>query len=172
MTNNRSENRCFDHPAAGLVKSAHCATTLTYISPVADENDHRRWIGLFTVLPGSKAVHGHPIPVCSKLGKALEEDIVSGITNNPTLTPSDLHQGKGLTGGYNPTSSSLAAANKGTMENFVRKYRTTLSGAQARAIIEDYPKLIKTKIDERDSKVAQSKEFDDEILRLTNPYLR
>ena len=140
-----------------------------YIAPL-DEKDKRVWVGFFSTVPGAQAVHNHSLPVASKLGSGLKADIAESVKQNPNLKAGEIGRGIGV--GYNPTSRTVAAANKGTLANQVKKCKVGLSGAGARQTITLFHDTIKRKVDELEANNGQTTAFNEEMLNLTTPYIR
>ena len=84
---------------------------MIYIKPIT-ESDNRRWLG-FLSNTEENAVHRHPIPVESKIGSQLYQDLEKTVNRDPSKTVSQISLGLGV--GYMPVSKSAAAANKGTL---------------------------------------------------------
>ena len=74
--------------------------------------------------------------------------------------------------GYSPSSFTIAAANKGTLSHIINQSRIDLSGKVNRNIIENFNDLVKKKVDEMDTKNAESEDLNNRILNYCTPYLR
>ncbi len=92
------------------------------------------------------------------------------ISVNPTLTGVDIRLGYGI--GYNPTSNSLAAANRGTLANRVYSLKTDYGGDAVKKVIQDFDDLIKKKVDEPDANEGEDPEFTNAVLEKCTPYIR
>jgi hypothetical protein len=110
------------------------------------------------------------MPVASKLGSKLKEDIEKAVRLDPSKTCDDISKGFGL--GYSPSSFTIAAANKGTLSHFVNQSKIDLSGKVNRNIISNFDGLVKNKVDEMDTKNAESNDLNNRNLNYCSPYLR
>ena len=92
----RDKRACPDHNKP-LEKSFNCPVEFVYIRPKAN-NDNRRWIGgLLRCQKGStNNLHNHPLHGATKIADCIKSKISEAIHINPSLTPSDIAQGKGL----------------------------------------------------------------------------
>ena len=170
VCNRRQDNVCMDHETAALVPSGPCSSCFfIYVTP-KEKEDKRRWLGFLSNSGSLPATHSHPKPVPSKLGAKLKEDIEKAVQLDPSKTCDDISKGFGL--GYSPSSFTIAAANKGTLSHFINQSRIDLSGKVNRNIIENFNDLVKKKVDEMDTKNAESEDLNNRILNYCTPYLR
>lgn len=141
---------------------------MVYIKPIM-ESDKRRWLG-FLSAEESPAKHCHPMPVESKIGSQLFEDLQNTVSRDPSKTASQISLGLGV--GYMPVTKSEAAANKGMLRHVINQIKLDINGSKAIDLIKNFDKFIKNNIDERDTAACLTEGLDAEVLDRCTPYLR
>lgn len=141
---------------------------MVYIRPIL-ESDNRRWLGFLSTKTQS-AKHNHPMPVESKLGSQLSQDLEIAVKRDPTKTTSEIQLGIGL--GFMPMCKSTAAANKETVSHYLGRCRSDYSGAKAQDLIKQFDVFIRNRIDEEDSVASHNLLRNCDAMKRCSPYLR
>ena len=109
---------CPEH-SKPLEKTFNCPVEFVYIRPKAN-NDHRRWIaGIVRCQKGpTDNLHNHPLHGASKIAECIKSRITEAIHINPSLTASDIGQGKGLS--FIPSAVDGASSHIGKIAQIVK----------------------------------------------------
>lgn len=161
------QNRCLYHEKSELLASGKCHM-MVYIKPIK-ESDNRRWFG-FLSNTESSATHLHPMPVESKIGSQLHQDLEKTVNQDPSKTPSQISLGLGVR--YMPVTKSAAAANKGTLRHVIKKLKVDVIEAKAIDLVKNFDRLVKNSIDEKDSAASTVDGMNEQVLDRCTPYLR
>ena len=102
-----------------LEKSFNCPVEFVYIRPKA-KDDNRRWIGgLVRCQKGSTDnLHNHPLHGATKIAGYVKSKITEAVHINPSLTASDIAQGKGLP--FIPSAVDGASSHIGKLAQIVK----------------------------------------------------
>jgi len=114
----RDKRVCPEHNKP-LEKTFNCPVEFVYIRPKAN-NDHRRWIaGIVHCQKGpTDNLHNHPLHGASKIAECIKSRITEAIHINPSLTASDIGQGKGLS--FIPSAVDGASSHIGKIAQIVK----------------------------------------------------
>ena len=120
----RDQRACKKHPKMPLHKTnttaSKCPVQFAYLFP-KNTDDKRRWIFGFVrqQKENTNNLHNHAIHGASRLLSATKQNIANAAQLNPTLTPMEVAQGKGI--GYIPGTVDHAGAHLGRISNALKK---------------------------------------------------
>ena len=102
-----------------MEKSFNCPVEFVYIRPKA-KDDNRRWIaGLVRCQKGSTDnLNNHPLHGATKIADCIKSKITEAVHINPSLTASDIAQGKGLP--FIPSAVDGASSHIGKLTQIVK----------------------------------------------------